>query len=179
MKYYCITDPVEIRIMILYALREATEQISRPQLTHALLASADVDMFDICDAMAFLEKANEIFRFINSEGREVMDLTDSGKITAECFYKDIPLQVREYIVQTLKELHAFKEEQNRVTANAVPVSFTEYSAQLGLRESEIDLLKLQLYAKDEEIANLMCKNFKKKHAEIYAYLLKTLTENEE
>ena len=32
---------------------------------------------------------------------------------------------------------------------------------------------------DEEIADLMCKNFKKKHAEIYAYLLKTLTETEE
>lgn len=179
MKYYCITDPVEIRIMVLYALREATEQISRPQLTHSLLASADVDMFDICDAIAFLEKANEIYRFINSEGHEIMDLTDSGRVTVECFYKDIPLQVREYIVQTLKELHAFKEEQNRITASSVPVSFTEYSAQLGMRESEKDILKLQLYAKDEEIADLMCKNFKKKHDEIYAYLLKILTETEE
>ncbi len=176
MKYYCITDPVEIRIMILYALREATEQISRPQLTHALLASADIDMFDICDAMAFLEKANEIFRYTNSKGLEVMDLTESGKITAECFYKDIPLQVREYIVKTLKELHAFKEEQNRVTAKTVPVSFTEYSAQFGLRESEKDILSISLYAKDEAIANKMCKNFKEKHAQIYAYLLKTLTE---
>ena len=105
--------------MILYALREATEQIARPQLTHSLLASADVDMFDICDAMAFLEKANEIYRFTNSEGKEIMDLTDSGRVTVECFYKDIPLQVRENIVHTLKELHAFKEEQNRLTAKAV------------------------------------------------------------
>lgn len=178
MKYYSITDPVEIRIMILYALREATEQISRPQLTHSLLASADVDMFDICDAMAFLEQANEIFRYTNSEGREVMDLTDSGKISAECFYKELPLQVREYIVKTLKELHAFKEEQNRLTAKTVPVSFTDYSAQLGLRESETDLLTMTVFAKDEEIADVMCKNFKKKHAEIYDYLLKTLTETE-
>ena len=178
MKYYSITDPVEIRIMILYALREATEQISRPQLTHALLASADVDMFDICDAMAFLEKANEIFRYTNSQGLEVMDLTESGKITVECFYKDIPLQVREYIVKTLKELHAFKEEQNRVTARAVPVSFTEYSADMRLRESEKDILSMTLYAKDEAIAEKMCKNFKEKHDEIYAYLLKTLTDDE-
>ena len=176
MKYYSITDPVEIRIMVLYALREATEQISRPQLTHSLLASADVDMFDICDAIAFLEQANEIFRYTNSQGFEIMDLTESGKITVECFYKDIPLQVREYIVKTLKELHAFKEEQNRITAKAVPVSFTEYGAEFGLRESEKDILKMTLYAKDEAIANKMCKNFKEKHNEIYAYLLKTLTE---
>lgn len=178
MRYYCITDPVEIRIMILYALRVATEQISRPQLTHALLASADIDMFDICDEMAFLEKANEIYRYTNSEGLEVMDLTDSGRITADCFGDDLPLQVREYIVKTLKELHAFTEEQKRVTAKAVPVSYTDYSAQLGLREAETDILNVTMFAKDEEIAELMCKNFKKKHDEIYDYLLKTLTEME-
>ncbi len=179
MRYYSITDPVEIRIMVLYALQVAKEPLARPQITHALLASADVDMFDICDAIAYLEKANEIFRYMDSTGREVMDLTDGGKISAQCFGDDLPLQVREYIIKELKELYQFTETQKRLGAKAVPVNYTDYCAQLSLREAEEDLLSMSVYAKDESIAELMCKNFKKKHAEIYAYLLKELTEKEE
>lgn len=178
MRYYCITDPVEIRIMILYALQVAKEPLARPQITHALLASADVDMFDICDAMAFLEKANEIFRYVDSTGREVMDLTDGGKISAKCFGDDLPLQVREYIIAALKELYQFTETQKRLVAKTVPVNYTDYCAQLSLREAEEDLLSMSVYAQDKKIADLMCKNFKKKHAEIYEYLIKTLTEEE-
>ena len=179
MRYYCITDPVEIRIMILYALQVAKEPLARPQITHALLASADVDMFDICDAMAFLEKANEIFRYIDSTGREVMDLTDGGKISAQCFGDDLPLQVREYIIAAFKELYQFTETQRRLSAKAVPVNYTDYCAQLKLREAEEDLLTMSVYAKDEALAERMCKNFRKKHSEIYEYIIKTLTEEEE
>ena len=55
----------------------------------------------------------------------------------------------------------------------------DFSVQLELRESSSLLCRLDLDVPDEEIAQAICKAWKKKSGKIYSFLLSELVEDEE
>ena len=49
---------------------------------------------------------------------------------------------------------------------------------MELKDGKISLLSMTVYAKDEELANKMCKAFRKSSAKIYDTLISLLTAGE-
>lgn len=179
MHYYKITDPVEIRIMVLFTLKMATESLSRAQVNHCILSSCDCDMFDVCDAMAYLEDVGEVYRYHTTAEREALGLTDSGKISADNFGDDLPLLIRETIVETIKSMRTFEKNAKRVQAETVAVNFEEFSSHMQLTEEGVKLMDLTMFAGDEESARKMSRNYRNRHAELYNTILKILTREDE
>ncbi len=175
--YYKITDPFEIRISVLYTLFRAQRALAAYEISHILLGSAKIDFFDIHDALAFLTAAKEIYQFKSMENKTLYALTESGAASAQDFSAQVPLEVQEYIDECIAELFAEQEKQNALIAHSVPVSFDEYAAHMELKDGKTSLLSMTVYAKDEALADKMCKSFRKNTAKIYDTLIALLTDS--
>ena len=176
--YYKITDPFEIRVAVLYTLYKAERALTAYEISHILLGSAKIDFFDIHDALSFLTEAKEIYQFQSMENKTLYALTETGEAAAQDFSRQVPLEVQEYIDDCICELFEEQKKQSALVAHSVPVSFDEFAAHMELKDGKISLLSMTVYAKDEELANKMCKAFRKNSAKIYDMLISLLTAGE-
>lgn len=74
-------------------------------------------------------------------------------------------------------MFAEQEKQNALIAHSVPVSFDEYAAHMEWKDGKTSLLSMTVYAKDEALADKMCKSFRKNTAKIYDTLIALLTDS--
>ncbi len=172
--YYKIDDKVEIRLIILYTLSRASRPLTAYEISHVVLGSAIIDFFDIHDALAFLTNAGEIYMFKDMDDKIMYSLTESGKLGADNFSDRIPLEVKEYTDECLTQLIKEQKKQNSIIAKSVPVNYDEYNAHLELNDGKYTLLSMDIYANDEELSKLMCKNFRKNTNQIYDLILNML-----
>lgn len=112
------------------------------------------------------------------ENKTLYALTETGEAAAQDFSRQVPLEVQEYIDDCICELFEEQKKQSALVAHSVPVSFDEFAAHMELKDGKISLLSMTVYAKDEELANKMCKAFRKNSAKIYDTLISLLTAGE-
>ncbi len=172
--FYKIEDSLEIKLIILYTMKKAERPVTVSELTHVILGSAKIDFFDIHKAMDFLCEADEVFSITEEDGSVYFSLTDEGKVCANHFYNIIPLEVRNYIDESILALFKETDEKKRLVANPVPISYDTFNAECSLQDGDIKLLDLKLYAGEEDTAKRMCRNFKENAAELYDIILKIL-----
>ncbi len=171
--FYKIEDSLEIKLIILYTLSKADKPLTSSELTHIILGSAKIDFFDIHKAMDFLSEADEVYSFAEDE-KTFYALTNDGKICANHFFNIVPLEVRTYIDDCLATLLIEEKQKKQLTAEPIPVDYNSYIADCSLSDGDLNLLKLSVYAGDEELAKKMCKSFKANAAELYDIILKML-----
>lgn len=173
--YYKIDDPVEIRLIVLHTLAKAKRALTAYEISHIVLGSAIIDFFDIHDALAFLTDANELYMFKSMEEKTLYALTPSGEAGADGFSSKIPLEIREYIDECIDELFKEQKQKDTIIAKSVPVNFDEFEAHLQLNDGNTVLLSMNVYAKSNELAKKMCKNFKSNPSRIYDAVIAELT----
>lgn len=173
--FYKITDPFEIRVTVLYTLSKAQRALTAYEISHIILGSAQIEFFDIHDALSFLTEAKEIFPFRSMEDKTLYSLTESGTAAAKSFAPQVPLEVQEYIDDCIAALFDEQKKRNALVAQSIPVSFDDFAAHLELKDDTLSLLSMTVYAKDEDLAKKMCKNFRNNTAKIYDTLISLLT----
>ncbi len=176
--YYKIDDPFEIRIIILHTLKKAERALTPYEISHIILSSAIIDFFDIHNALDFLKNADEIYMFKSLEDKTLYALTDSGKISAENFIAQIPLEIQSYINECIISLFEEQKNSDIISAKSVPINFEEYGAHLEMRDDKLSLMALDIFAGDEKLSKKMCKNFRLYNTEIYDSIISILTRDE-
>ncbi len=172
--YYKINDSFEIRLAILYTLLRAQRALTAYEISHIILSSAIIDFFDIHNELSFLNDAGEIYVFKSMEEKTLYALTPSGETGADNFSNELPLEVREYIDECINLMFEEQKQRSAIVAKTIPVNFEEFEAHLELQDEKIKLISLDIYAKDEELANKMCKKFRQKSSEIYDTIVSML-----
>lgn len=172
---YRIDDPLEIKLIVLHTLSEASVPLSKTQLTDLILGSAEINYFDLQAALDFLLDAKEVYTYQSMEDVFVYDLTKEGQASAQHFFMRIPLEIREYIADGLAALFAQQRQQRQLSAEVYPVAYNSFSAKCSLRDSDVPLLELTFFAGDREHAKQICDNFKADSAKIYQGILTLLT----
>ena len=175
--FYKITDPFEIRLVVLYTLKKAQRALTAYEISHIIPGSAQIDFFDIHDALAFLTDAKEIHLFRSMEDKALYSLTESGAAAADSFENQVPLEVQDYINACISTLFDEQKRQSAVVAQCIPVSFDEFAAHLELKDEKTSLLSMTVYAKDEDLAKKMCKNFRNHTAKLYDTIISLLTKD--
>ncbi|MBE7026517.1 MAG: DUF4364 family protein [Ruminococcaceae bacterium] len=176
--YYKIDEAFEIRIIILHTLNKAERALTPYEISHIILSSAIIDFFDIHNALDFLVKADEIYMFKSLEDKTLYALTGSGKISAQNFIGQIPLEIQGYIDECIASLFEEQKKNDMVVAKSVPISFEEYGAHLEMRDDKLSLMSLDIFAGDEKLSKKMCKNFRMYNTEIYDSIISILTRDE-
>lgn len=173
--FYRITDPFEIRLIILYTLAKAERALTAYEISHIILGSAEIDFFEIHNALSFLAEAKEIYSFQSMEGKILYALTESGAAAEHSLFMQLPIEVQEYISECILVMFDEQKKQSAIVAHSIPVSFDDFAAHMELRDEKLSLLSMTVYAKDEEMANKMCKNFRTNTAKIYDTLIELLS----
>jgi|GEM_PF-3085995 len=176
--FYKIDDALDIKLIVLYTLRESPKPLTSQQLAHVVLSGADINFFEIYQALEFLIMADEVYTYKGMEGAALYQLTDQGAQTAIHFYMRIPLEVREYLKHELDTMFAEIRKARQLTARPVPVGLHDFAAECRLCDNDLPLLEMNFYAGTFDDAKKMCDRFLEGHSNIYETLFKMMATDE-
>ena len=176
--FYSIDDTLDIKIIVLHTLREAPKPLTGQQLAHVVLSGADINFFEIYQALEFLIMADEVYTYKGMEGTVLYQLTDQGEQTATHFHMRIPLEVREYLKHELDTMFAEIRKARQLTARPVPVGVHDFAAECKLCDNDLPLLEMTFYAGTFDDAKKMCDRFIEGHADIYGALFQMMVKDE-
>lgn len=101
--------------------------------------------------------------------------TTKGQETLSYFSANIPEQIRREIDQYMKDRKYQLRNEHSIKADYYRTPQQEYTVHCQVREKNSTLVNLELTVPTEEMAQVICRNWPKKTADIYAYLMETLS----
>ncbi len=168
------TDAMTLyKLIILFILDKVDFSLTNAQLSNLILEKEYTNYFNIQTAISELETAglikgetirNSSYFLITSEGRETLSF----------FNREISEAIKNEIVDYLKKNRYELREEVSTLSNYYEAKKGEFIAQCFVKEGDSKLIEINLNVPTEEEALSICKNWKNKSQEVYAYLMKTL-----
>ena len=161
-------DPFEIKILILYILRQADRPLTAINITDIVLSDSLLEFFETHMYITELIHDNQIAK--NDD--DTFMLTDDGREAVAFFQNRIPYSIRERIAGKMKELKKNEEMDSLVWADYTPVNEQEYTVHFRLCESPEQVsLELSFNVSGKELAKDLCKRWREDYSELYAKIV--------
>lgn len=164
-----LNSRTEIRILLCYLIK-TTAPTTMEQLEEALLGEELVNYFEMTAALADLE-ANGLVE----KNRDSYTITHKGSVIADTLAEDLPRTVRETAVRGVIRSQVWMKKSAQNHAQVVKTQ-DGYQVQCSIADMGQEVFSLTLAMPDELTANEVRKRFVEDGANIYALLLKRLTE---
>ena len=110
------------------------------------------------------QKRNAAFYRITPDGHEALSF----------FYKNISRNIRDDIDMYLSEQQYTLREESSNVADYHEARKGEYVVELKVMERETTVIEIHLTVPSKDNAETICRNWRKKNADIYAYVLNSL-----
>lgn len=168
-------DDVQIRLIILFALK--TFEISMPQehLQEVLVWSDILDYFTMMDYIYDMQNIGMITT-VEIEGKTCYDITQKGIEMVNLFKDKIPPSVRDRILDNAEKTLSSIERGREIVADIVPIDTRKYLAKCGIYERGVPLLEVNLFAGSRHSAEEILRRFKKDAADLYKTILEKIVE---
>ena len=175
-----IEDSVLIQFIILYTLYNADQPLGYDDLLNLVLDNCNISYPDFQLALDNLITTRHLTASLEGERRQIYAITKKGENTSDFFRQIVPVYIREPISESIKKLFIDKRRKEAVRSNIVPMNAKgDYRTECSLYDDDkMQLMELNLFAGTRADAEKMAKRFKANHAEIYAEIIKMLSENE-
>ncbi len=168
-------DDVQIRLIILYALKSFKISMTVENLQEVLVYSEILDYFTLMDFI-FDMKSMGLIKTVLIEGIMCYDITDKGEELTSLFNDKIPLSVREHILDSGETALKNINREHEIIAKAVPVDVRKFLAKCGIYEMGMPLLELNIFAGSRKNAEEIVNRFKKDAAGLYKIILEKIVE---
>ncbi len=169
----------EARILICFLLNLLNKPLSRSDINNILQYKSLVNYFTFAQAFNDIIKDKHIVEYKGEDSKEkniepLFVLTAAGKKTADVFKNTIASTVKNKLELAAKEyLNNLKLlEENIVTINKVDDG---YMVLCRIKDVGSDLITINIFAPDKQIAERIKKNFVKGSLELYQYIFDFLT----
>lgn len=168
-----MTDAYEIKILICYLLYTLKEPITKEQMDTVLQGNHLVNYFSYSSAYQDLLKSGHI-SLEERGGKQLLVLNKFGRDTALLLKSSLPLSVRDKVVSAGMELltELQRDKEREVNIDKTTDGFT---VRLRLHDGELELLHVNVFAPDEEQAELIRQQFTDHTAEIYKGMIALAT----
>lgn len=170
-------DDVQIRLIILYALKAYRLSAAEGDLTAMLAWTEILDYFTLMDFVLIMED-DEMITSVMVDGQKRYDIAPKGEEALELFYDKIPWSVREIIDESAEKALDFLERGIGITATVEPYDMRRFSAKCCVQERGLPMMELSLMAGSRRQAKKMAEVFEKQAAEIYQMLLEKVMQEE-
>lgn len=170
---YTFTEPTEIKLIILYIIKNFKMPIDNGQITDIFMSHSFVDYFTMQgyidqmtdDKLIEVQSDNEIRKYF---------LTERGNEALRYFIGRIPRTVRERVLLSIKTYQKRLKNQIDVTAEFRELNELEYGVDCTICESGQPLFSVFLSTGSKESAREACKRFKENPEKVYSELLRVL-----
>lgn len=168
----------EIKVLICYLYDCVKDKMSESLVTEAIREYELANFFEVKAAFNELAHSENLTEDEIIDGEQTYRLTENGKLVAEQLESALALSVKEKALRCAMELLA---ERKVLRENSADIQKTAEGYQIDCRVSggENDLFSFSLYAPDEEIAELMKKNFLSYPMTVYKTMLALMSKNRE
>ena len=168
-------DDVQIRLIILYALKSCKISMSEEMLQEVLVWNGILDYFTMMDFLLSMEKM-EMVRTLTIEDKLCYDITPKGEEMVEIFSYEIPFSIRDTISEATDEILNRLGREHEIVADIVPIDHHKFLAKCGIYERNIPLLEVNLFAGSRKSAQSIAERFKAEAGKLYQIILEKIVE---
>lgn len=159
----------EIKTLICYLLKKVEQPLSSEQIRQILVSQGIANYFDVSESISELLRAGIVTADFADE-QEQLRMTEIGENASMELLRDIPKSVREQALSAVLEALA-KVRNARDTKISVEPCGKGFNVSFCLADSEEDLMRITLYAADNEQVERMKDNFLRDPVRIYSGIL--------
>ncbi len=161
------------KLIILYILNRVDFPMTNAQLSHFITEKEYTTYFNVQQVLSDLVEDGYI-SLQQTRSNAQYRITPEGKETLSFFYQNISRNIRDDIDMYLSEQkYSLREEVSNI-ADYYEVRKNEYITELKVVERDSTVIEISLTVPTKENAETICAHWKKKNADIYAYVLNTL-----
>ncbi len=164
------------KLIILYILNRVDFPMTNAQLAHFITEKEYTSYFNVQQVLTDLVEDGYI-SLQQTRSNSQYRITADGKETLSFFYQNISRNIRDDIDMYLSEQKYSLREEVSNLADYYEVRKNEYRTELKVVERDSTIIEISLLVPTKENAEAICAHWKKKNADIYAYVLNTLLED--
>lgn len=169
-----MNDIYDIKILICYLLDTVKEPISSSEIYEIFDKCGFVDYFAFTTAMSELKKTGHIAYESDESDRFI--LNDFGKETARELKSNLPASLKDKVVKAALNLIANRKLDKERTAEIKKVA-DGYLVKMRIIDPETDLIKIEVFAPNKDMAKIIKEQFLKETQEVYKGIIGLLTKN--
>ncbi|MCK9478154.1 MAG: DUF4364 family protein [Firmicutes bacterium] len=168
-------NDVQIRLIILYALKSFRVSMSVENLQEVLVQTQILDYFTMMDFVFDMQKMGMI-ETVDIEGKKCYDITEKGEELTSMFDDKIPLSIRENILDYGEAIVKNIGREHEIVADIVAVDVRKFLARCGIYDMGTPLLEINVFAGSRKNAEEIAARFKKDAAQLYKIILEKIIE---
>lgn len=166
-------DPVNIKLLILYLIKQADQPLTAAQITDFVLADSLLDFFETHHYISALLEENQI----EETDSHTYRLTEAGAQAIEFFENRLPYSILEKIQTKMNTIKKQELLDQLVTAEYTPLIGEEYQIHLTLRETRSAVpFELKFTVTGKETAKNICCRWKEDYALFYGQIANFLSQ---
>lgn len=174
-----IDNEVLIQFIILYTLANVDRPIEYDKLLNVILENCNINFSDFQIALDNLVQTEHINTFLQSENCRIYEITEKGNNLAEGLNDNVPIYIREPILESIKEVYLEERRRHAVQGNIIPLRNNAFAAECKLFDDDKVLtMGLELYAGDRETAQKIVDYFKNNYEEVYGKIVEIMNESQ-
>ncbi len=170
---YIFTDPTDVKLIILFIIKNYNRPLDNGQITEVFMSHNFVDYFAMQEYLDDMVQ-KELVRIDLEDGYRKYSLTEIGESAIENFKNNIPFSVRESILMSIKRYQKKLKQQTQIVTNCVPINELEYAAECSIHENGLPVISLSINAGSLEMANAACKKFRDNPQKAYSEIIRIL-----
>lgn len=173
MEYTYIPTEAEIKLMILYTVKEVKMPSSYTLIDFVISSCANVNYFDLEPHITDLIETQNLREYI-SDGERYFSIADAGIETLEFFVGTIPGSLRALLKEKTAEINRENSLGNKLHVDYVPINENEYTVEFSLIEGGVVVLNTEFYAGPKDRAIEICRYLKNNTADFYRNVMEII-----
>jgi len=168
-----LTNKFEIKVFMLYLLKNIGEPLDITTIGEVVLQDAFVNHFDFYLCFADLLDAGQIEE-LEGEGEKLYAISPTGMLTVDEVQGAVFASIREKALRSAQRLLALKRTGNRISCS-LEEKENGYTLKASIVDNEKTLLGLETFVTDKEYAEKMKSNFDERAEVIYKGVMALLS----
>lgn len=165
--------PFEIKLIILYAVKNLEVATSYTLLDIVISQSANVNYFELGPYIDELMNTDNLIQY-DADGGRFFSITDTGVETLGFFERKIPASIRDALNVKISEINLEAHRGNKLSVDYIPLNQNEYTVKFSIKEGGVVVLDFEVYAGPRERAQQMCTYLKNNTGDFYKAFMEIL-----
>lgn len=166
-----------VKVLLCFLLNRINRAVTEEQLYEIVLDSEVINYFYYTEALDALLK-NRSVKKTERDGKTYIELEEKGRVGADYFNDSIPYYFRKQLLKAAMYYFARRDRESNTDMKIVPTA-NGYEVSCAVRDASFDIMRLALYAPDEEQAKLIKEKIMLDPNGFYRKLIGFALENEE
>ena len=159
------------KLIILYMLDRVSFPLSNNAITGFILETGYTDFATIQQVLGIIQD-DGLINVESSRSNTSYTLSDSGREMLEYFGNKVSDEIKKEVNDYLNRNKYELKQAANVISEYYRTTTGDYAVHCCIKENSSSIIDLTLSVPDEDVADIMCTNWKDKSQEIYEFVMK-------